>query len=92
MLYVIYNTITKEILYQNFFKINEKEAKEVAVWYAMHWGIDNVRLVGVRGYDSIDDYDTRTMEERVKWIEGKMGKDENVYNISFGGLEDVFKF
>lgn len=38
MLYVIYNTITKEILYQNFFKINEKEAKEVAVWYAMHWG------------------------------------------------------
>lgn len=55
-------------------------------------GIDNVRLVGVRGYDSIEDYDTKLIEERVKWIEERINQDENVYNISFGGLGNVFKF
>lgn len=79
MIYVIYNIVTKEILYQNFYGLNEKEAKEVAAWYAIDWGIDNVRLVGIRGYDSIEEYDKVMMEERVKWIEERKGK--NVFKF-----------
>lgn len=85
MIYVIYNTITKEILYQNYYNLNKKYAKEIAAWYAMDWGIDSVRLVGIRGYNNIGSYDKRMMEKKVDWIEERVGKNENVFNISFGG-------
>lgn len=83
MIYIVYNIFIKEILYQNFFGINEEEAKEVALWYAMDWGIDNIQLVCIKGYDSIEDYDKTLMEERVNWIEKRVGKNKNVLNIPF---------
>ncbi len=51
----------------------------------MDWGVNSVRLVGIRGYNIIEDYDKEMMEKRVDWIEERVGKNENVFNISFEG-------
>lgn len=82
--YIIYNIVTKEILYQNYYNISEEDVKEIAAWYAMCWGVDSVRLVSIRSYDSIENYDRTWISEKGKWIEEKLGKNENVFNISFG--------